>query len=107
MPHFITSFLKRFKALGDKSALILIIPAVAALFFIDAAMVKTLVQWLIFAPIIAGVAVLVSRIIFPHIDLTQLIRETHEGNKASAILAGALLLFVGLLVFALVTWAKA
>lgn len=107
MPQFISSFLKRFKVLGDKSALFLIVPAVAALFFIDAAMVKTLIQWLVFAPIIAGVAVVVSRIIFPHIDLTQLIKETHEGNKASAILAGSLLLFVGLLVFALVTWAKA
>lgn len=107
MPQFISSLLKRFKVLGDKSALLLIVPAVAALFFIDAAMVKTLIQWLVFAPIIAGVAVVVSRIIFPHIDLTKLIKETHEGNKASAIVAGALLLFVGLLVFALVTWAKA
>lgn len=107
MPDFITSFIKRFKALGDKSALILIIPAVIALFFIDDAMIKTLIQWLIFMPVIAGVAVVVSRIIFPHIDLSRLIRETHEGNKASAILAGSLLLFVGLLVYALVTWAKA
>jgi uncharacterized membrane protein len=107
MPQFISSFFKRFKALGDKSALFLIIPAVAALFFIDAAMVKTLVQWLIFAPIIAGVAIMVSRVVFPQVNLTQLVKETHEGNKASAILAGALLLFVGVLVYALVTWAKA
>lgn len=107
MLQFISSFLKRFKALGDKSALLLILPAVAALFFIDEAMVKTLIQWLVFSPIIAGVAVVVSRIIFPHIDLSRLIDETHEGNKAAAILAGSLLIFVGILVFALVTWAKA
>lgn len=107
MPNFISSFLKRFKVLGDKSALFLIVPAVVALFFIDDAMVKTLVQWLIFAPIIAGVAIMVSRIVFPQIDLTRLIKETHEGNKASAIVAGSLLMFVGLLVYALVTWAKA
>lgn len=107
MFQFISSFLKRFKVLGDKSALVLIVPAVVALFFIDDAMMKTLVQWLIFAPIIAGVAIMVSRIVFPQIDLTRLIKETHEGNKASAIVAGSLLMFVGLLVYALVTWAKA
>lgn len=107
MLDHIRSFLSRFKVLGDKSALFLIVPALAALFFIDAAMVKTLVQWLVFAPIIAGVAIMVSRVVFPQINLTQLIKETHEGNKASAILAGSLLLFVGLLVYALVTWAKA
>lgn len=107
MPEFISSFLKRFKVLGDKSAIVLIVPALAALFFIDEAMMKTLVQWLVFAPIIAGVAIMVSRIVFPQINLTRLIEEAHEGNKASAIVAGSLLLFVGLLVYSLVMWTKA
>ncbi len=107
MLKFISSFLRRFKVLVDKSALFLIIPAMAALYFIDEAMTKTLVQWLVFAPVIAGVAIMVSRVVFPQINLTRLIDETHEGNKASAIVAGALLLFVGILFFALVTWAKA
>lgn len=107
MLQFISSFLKRFKVLGDKSALFLIVPAVVALFFIDGPMVKTLIQWLVFTPVIAGVAIMVSRVVFPQIDLTRLIRETHDGNKASAIVAGSLLLFVGILVYALVTWAKA
>lgn len=107
MPTFLKSFLTRFRVLGDKSALFLILPFVAALFFIDTPMLKTLIQWLIFAPIIAGVAVMVSRVVFPQVDLTRLIKETHEGNKASAILAGSLFLFVGVLVFSLVTWAKA
>lgn len=107
MPEFISSILKRFKVLGDKSAIVLIVPAVAALFFIDDAMAKTLIQWLVFAPIIAGVAIMVSRIVFPQINLTRLIEESHQGNKASAIVAGSLLLFVGLLVYSLVMWTKA
>lgn len=107
MPKFLKSFFARFRVLGDKSALFLILPFVAALFFIDTPMLKTLIQWLIFAPIIAGVAVMVSRVVFPQIDLTQLVKEAHEGNKASAIVAGSLFLFVGMLVFSLVTWAKA
>lgn len=107
MPNFIASYLKRIKTLGDKSAMLLIIPCLVALFFIDASMVKTLVQWLVFAPIIAGVAIIVSRIVFPQLNLTKLVEEVHGGNTASAILASGLLLFVGLLIFALVTWAKA
>lgn len=107
MLNFFSSLLKRFKVLGDKSALFLILPCVAALFFIDPAMVKTLIQWLVFAPIIAGVAIMVSRVVFPQINLTELVKEVQLENKAAAILAGALVIFVGILVFSLVTWAKA
>ena len=98
---------KRTKALADKSAWLLILPSVAALFFIDLSMLKTLIQWLVFAPVLAGVAVIVSRIVFPQINLTELVRSTEEGNTAAAVLASALVLFVALVVLALVMWAKA
>lgn len=98
---------KRTKALADKSAWMLMLPSVIALYFIDTAMLKTLVEWLIFAPFLAGVAVVVSRIVFPQIHLTELVRETTQGNKAASVLASALVLFVALIVLALVMWAKA
>lgn len=107
MPKFITSYLTRLSALIDKSALFLIIPCALALYFIDAPMFTTMMQWLVVAPIIAGVAVMVSRIIFPQVKLTELILEAHTGNKAAGIVAGALIIFVGILLLALVTWAKA
>lgn len=101
-----TSF-KRTKALADKSAWMLMIPSIVALCFIDVSMLKTLLQWLAFAPVLAGVAVIVSRVVFPQIHLTDLVDQTSQGNRAAAILASSLVLFVALVVIALVMWAKA
>ena len=106
MSH-LSSIYRRLLALLDKSALILILPALAGLFFIDRAMFSTLLEWLVFAPVLAGVAVIVSRIVFHRIDLTKLIIETEKGNVAAGILASAVLVFVALIFAALVTWAKA
>lgn len=101
-----TSF-KRTKALADKSAWMLMIPSIVALCFIDLSMLKTLLQWLVFAPVLAGVAVIVSRIVFPQIHLSSLVEQTEKGNTAAGILASALVLFVALIVLVLVMWAKA
>lgn len=101
------SIVKRLRALVDKTALLMILPCFIILWFIDKAMTITVVQWLLVAPIITGLAVIVSRMMFPQIELTRLLREAHEGNKASGIVVAGLLLFVGLLILSLVTWAKA
>lgn len=98
---------KRLKALLDKSAWLLILPSLVALFFIDEAMLKTLVQWLVFAPVLAGVAIIVSRVVFPQIHLTTLVEQTQKGNTAAGHLASALVLFVAIVILALVMWAKA
>lgn len=101
------SIIKRLRALVDKTALLMIIPCFITLWLIDRAMTITVVQWLLVAPIITGLAVIVSRMMFPQIELTRLIREAHEGNRASGIVVAGLLFFVGLLILSLVTWAKA
>lgn len=103
----LASFWKRIAVLGDKSALVLIVPALAILYFIDQAMAVTLVQWLVFAPVLAGVAVHISRIVFPQISLNTFFTEAEKGNVASGIVAAAVILFVALIVLALVIWAKA
>lgn len=98
---------KRLRALIDKTALLMILPCLALLWFIDKAMVLTVVQWLLVAPMITGLAVIVSRMMFPQIELTVLLKEAHGGNRAAGIVVSGLLLFVGLLILSLVTWAKA
>lgn len=107
MLNQIRSFLSRFSFLADKSALFLIVPCAVVLYFIDGAMFKTLLQWLVFAPVLAGIAIIVSRVTFPQVNLTLLVKEAEGGNKAAGFVAGALIIFVGLLLLALVTWAKA
>lgn len=103
----IQSITKRLRALTDKTALLMILPCFILLWFIDEAMTLTVVQWLLVAPIITGLAVIVSRMMFPQIDLTRLLNEAHGGNRASGIVVAGLLMFVGLLILSLVTWAKA
>jgi hypothetical protein len=98
---------KRLEALIDKSAWMLMIPPIVLLYFIDPAMLKTLFQWLLFAPVLAGVAIMVSRIVFPQIHLGTLVDKTVEGSTAASILASALIMFVAAVVVALVMWAKA
>jgi hypothetical protein len=98
---------KRLKALLDKSAWLLILPSLIALFFIDKMMLETLVQWLVFAPVLAGVAIIVSRVVFPQVHLTTLVGQVRQGNTAAAILASSLVLFVAIVIVALVMWAKA
>lgn len=98
---------RRFSALADKSAWLLIAPALLALFLIDTPMALTLTQWLVFIPVIAGISIIVSRLIFPQVYLGKLIEKAEQDNLAAGIVAGSLIVFVGILVLSLIMWAKA
>ncbi len=72
-------FSARLWALCDKTALLLIIPALAVLLYIDEAMFKTILQWVVVAPVLAGIAVMVSRVIYHKINLTDLVMRAKAG----------------------------
>lgn len=98
----------RFGPLFDKNAWLLMGPAFLVLFFIDRAMAVTLFQWSIFGLVLAGASVVISRLVFPQIELTSLVEDAHlNKNAASAIIVAATVLFVALIMLALVIWAKA
>ncbi len=99
---------KRLMALMDASAWLLILPALVVLALIDQSLAKTLVQWALFALVLAGVTVMVSRIVFPQIDLTALDEQAKspKANVASAVIAAAVVIFVGMMFIGLVLWAK-
>lgn len=107
MSQFIRSIHKRTRALGDKSAWILMLPSIICLWAIDDALFKTIVEWLIIAPLITGLAVMLSRIVFPQVELGRLVDEVILENKAAAIVVAGLMIFCGLLIMALMLWAKA
>jgi hypothetical protein len=98
---------KRLAALIDQSAWLLMLPAAFFLWLADPAMMKTLLQWTSFALVIAGACVIISRVIFPHIELTELVeRAVDSRNVAAGIVASAIILFVGILIHSLIYWAK-
>lgn len=98
----------RFGAIFDKSAWLLMAPAFAALYVIDPAMATTLAQWTVFGVVLAGAAVIISRIVFPQIKLTDLVtKASDEKNAAAGLIVAAVIIFVGIVMLALVLWAKA
>lgn len=98
---------RRLKALFDTSAWLLILPAILALLWVDDAMARTLVQWVIFAPVLAGVAIMISRIVFPQIHLTTFVQRVidDKSGPAAAIVVG-IIAFVAVIFLSLVLWAR-
>lgn len=97
----------RIRALFDRSAWLLIAPALIVLFFIDASLAKTLMTWSLFGLALAGVSIVISRLVFPQIHLTSLLEQVEKENHAAAIVVAAVILFVALVMMSLVIWAKA
>src|ERR1700741_2499374 len=100
------SWKKRIVPMFDKSAWFLIAPAAVALFFVDPSLVKTLLQWSAFALVLAGVSIMLCRVVFPQIHLSDLITQAEAGNTAAGLVVAATVLFFGILFFSLIYWAK-
>jgi len=97
----------RVLALFDSTAWLLMLPPGLFLYYIDSAMLATVVQWLLIAPILAGITVIVSRVIFPQVSITWLVQQVEEGNQAAGLLAAALVIFVGMVFIGMVVWGRA
>jgi hypothetical protein len=97
----------RAKILFDKSAWLLIAPVVAGIYAIDPALAKTLGQWSIIALAFAGLSIIISRLIFPHISIQELADSARDDkNIAAAIVSASLILFVSVVMLSVVLWAK-
>lgn len=97
---------KRLGALIDLSAWMLIAPAFLILFWVDPAAAKALVQWSLFGVVMAGVAVMISRLVFPDIHLLEHVDKAKRGSLPNAIVAASVVAFVGILFIGLILWAK-
>lgn len=93
-------------ALRTSSVWVLVLPAIVLLGITDIALLKTLLQWGAFSLVLAGVSIIVSMVVFPQINLTSLVLDARGGNVGSAIVAASLVIFLGLLFYSLIFWAK-
>ena len=94
------------KALADKNGWLLIIIGLAAVGFSDIKMTMTLLQWAVFSLVIAGLVIVISRITFPQIKLSELMERVKSGDQPAALVVLGLLLFCGLLFVGTAMWAK-
>ncbi|EAO1133531.1 hypothetical protein EX011_21440 [Salmonella enterica] len=83
------------------------LPSLLTLWAVDATLFQTIIEWLIVAPLVTGLAIILSRIVFPQVDLGLLVDEVILENKAAAIVVAGLMTFCGLLILALMLWARA
>jgi multisubunit Na+/H+ antiporter MnhB subunit len=105
MKH-LESWLKRMRVFSDLSAWFLIAPALAVLWFIDAPTAKALLQWSMFGIVMAGVGVMVSRLVFPDLHLNDFLKRAYNGGIGAAIVSASVILFVGIVFLGLIVWAK-
>lgn len=98
--------LLRLHALIDGSAWLLILPAALGLFSLDAPMVKSLAQWSLYFVVLAGLAVMISRIVFPTIRLRDLVDRAETDPRAAGLVAAAVIAFVAILILSFVLWAR-
>lgn len=91
---------------GDKNSWVLGAPAIALLAYLDTAKLLTLLEWMVYAAVIAGFAIQISRTMFPQIHLTAMVEKAMEDARGSGAVVAALILFVGLLFLSLSLWTK-
>jgi len=102
----------RLAPLFDLTSWVLFALTVLPLYFVAPAMVTTLVQWVAFGVALAGVTVVLSRIMAPMIDLGRLYAvmlnedEDRATRVAAAAVVCAVLVFMGALFLGLVLWAS-
>lgn len=98
---------KRLVPFLDLSAWVLLLVALIPLFFIDRAMALTMVQWTLFGLALAGVSVVISRIVLPQLDLNEWVARARENDPGAPLVILSIVLFLGIVFLGLVLWAKA
>lgn len=99
-------WIARLESLTDGSAWLLFIPCALLLLYIDPIDFKVMMAWLARLPIIVGVVIIISRIFFPSIKLTDYLQQAKEGNIAAGIVVAGLMLFTSMLVMTAAGWSK-
>lgn len=98
---------KRLVPFLDLSAWVLLLVALIPLFFIDRPMALTMLQWTLYGLALAGVAVVISRIVLPQLDLNEWVARARENDPGAPLIIFSIVLFLGLIFLGLVLWAKA
>lgn len=96
----------RIKALIDKGGWMLIALGAVGLAIADYRLLLTLLEWSLYALVIGGLTIIVSRITFPQIKLSRLVERAQEGDMPAAVMVAALLLYCALVFIGIVMWAK-
>ncbi len=105
------SFWARFRAfvapVHDPRAWFVMAVFALIVWFIDPVMVKTMLAWVLQAPILLGLAAIGSRIIYHQIKLKAHVDGALAGNLADGVVVAGLLVSDGLIILAFAIFARA
>lgn len=97
---------KRLAPFMDLTAIVLLAVSVIPLWLIDAAMLKTLLQWSGFVFSFAAISVVISRIVMPQVDLSEWVTRAKDGNLAAGLVVLAVAHFLGFILVGMVLWSR-
>jgi hypothetical protein len=99
-------WLVRLSSLFEKSALILIVPAVALLYAVYPPIIVTNLELMLYVLIFVGVAIIITRLVFPGFDFDKLISAViTDRNMAAALVVVAMIVFFIAVFLGLLQWA--
>lgn len=83
-----------FRFVHDSRVYLLIVPATIILFLIDDVLAKTWLQWGVVLPIIAGITLILRKILFNTLDLSSAIEKACEtpGGSGHVVMAVAIVM---------------
>lgn len=93
--------------LHDSRALIFIVLCLGGTSFYDPVMARTIGQFMLPAGAYAAFLVIISRYVFPQIDLRRAVEEALRGNVAAGLMVLAIALYMALGFLALALWMRA
>jgi hypothetical protein len=104
--NFLASIRRRLAPFVDKSAVVLALVGLAVMYSLDDATTEVLLRWSLFAMVIGALAIVISRITFPQIKLSEMLSRAKEGNMPAAVVTAALILYCALVFIGIALWAK-
>lgn len=102
----ITGLKARLAPLLDPSSWLLALVGFGLLAALDWATALTLLQWSLFALVIAALTIVVSRISFPQIKLSEFVARAKEGDQPAAVVVASVLIYCALVFVGIALWAK-
>lgn len=93
-------------ALRDRRAWLIIALCAGGVSLFDPVMAKTVMQWVLFFGVFAGLAVIISRHVLPQVKLDDYLAEAYRGNVGAALVVVGVLIQMGFLILSVVLWAK-
>ncbi len=103
---FFSRLARRVAPFFDMTAWVLLVVSLIPLWFIDRGMVLTLVQWTAFGLALAGIAVVITRVVLPQISLSEWLELARRGSAAAGLVVLGVTVFVSITILSLVLWAR-